>query len=229
MYEPPEVLARADGVHGELALRRRGGDVPVYELIVNGVFLMDTAETSTERLLAEELLDRHPAPRHVLVGGLGLGFTVAALLADRRVEQVTVVEIEPVLVDWLRAGLVPVAPEVVADPRVRLVVADIRDTLTGAAPGSYDAILLDVDNGPDFLVHDANAAVYQAPAVGIATAALRPGGVLAVWSAAPADSLRRVLAETVGPCAEVTADVVRDCRSLTYHLYFATRPSPNPR
>jgi spermidine synthase len=229
VYEPPEVLARADGVHGELALRRRSGDVPVYELIVNGVFLMDTAETSTERLLAEELLHRHPAPRHVLVGGLGLGFTVAALLADRRVEQVTVVEIEPVLVNWLRAGLVPVAPDVVADPRVRLMVADIRDALAGAAPESHDAILLDVDNGPDFLVHGANAAVYQVPAVGAAAAALRPGGVLAVWSAAPADSLRQVLAETVGPCAEVTADVVRDGRPLTYHLYFATRPSPNPR
>ncbi|MGH3680585.1 MAG: hypothetical protein ACRDT2_10100, partial [Natronosporangium sp.] len=75
----PETLARADGVLGEVVLRRRPG--PVYELIVNGVFLMDTTETSTEQLLAELVLAHRPAPRRVLVAGLGLGCTLAALLA----------------------------------------------------------------------------------------------------------------------------------------------------
>ena len=89
---PPETIARADGVAGEVVLRRRAAEnapepapETVYELIVNGVFLMDTADVSTERLLADAVLDRHGAPRRVLVGGLGLGVTVHALLADIRV------------------------------------------------------------------------------------------------------------------------------------------------
>lgn len=225
MYEPPETLARATGVHGELALRRRGADAAGYELIVNGVFLMDTTETSTERLLAEELLARHHEPRQILVGGLGLGFTVAALLADPRVEHVDVVEIEPVLLEWLRAGLVPDAPDVLADPRVRPVVGDIRDVLVGADPASYDAVLLDVDNGPGFLVHDENAAVYREPVLTAAATVLRPDGMLGVWSAAPSEPLRDALAACVGPCDELTADLVREGRPMTYHLYFATARS----
>lgn len=223
MYQPPETVARGRGVNGELVLRRRGsGEGAVYELIVNGVFLMDSAETSTERLLAEVLLARHPEPRRVLVGGLGLGFTVAALLGDRRVERVDVVEIEPLLVEWLAAGLVPDAAEVLRDPRVRPVVADVRTALASAPAGQYDGILLDVDNGPGFLVNDANAAVYEPPALAAAGAALRGGGLLAMWSAAPAERLRDDLEAAVGTCEEVTAEVTRDARSLTYHLYLAS-------
>src|SRR5919106_1272482 len=143
---PPETIARADGVSGEVVLRRRAAEnapeperETVYELIVNGVFLMDTADVSTERLLADAVLDRHEAPRRVLVGGLGLGVTLRALLADVRVEHIDVVEIEPVLVDWLRTGLVPGVEVVLADPRVQVVVADIRDAVRGAAGGRSDA------------------------------------------------------------------------------------------
>src|ERR1700754_2894138 len=108
VFDTPETLARHDGVDGEVVVRRRSTPAgPVYELIVNGTFLMDTAETSTERLLAGELLDRHPDPATVLVAGLGFGCTVASLLADARVRRVDVVEIEPTLVDLLRQGVVP--------------------------------------------------------------------------------------------------------------------------
>lgn len=223
-YEPAEVIARGDGVHGELALRRRVGSAePSYELIVNGVFLMDTAQTSTERLLATILLDRHPAPRRVLVGGLGFGFTVAALLGDPRVEAVDVVEIEPVLVDWLRAGLVPAAEPVLADLRVHVTVGGVLDALAGALPQSFDGILLDVDNGPGFLVHDRNAALYALPALESAARALRAGGLVLVWSAAPSQPLQDALTRVYGGCDEVTMDVERDGRELTYHLYVAQR------
>ena len=154
VYEPPMTLARGEGRLGELVLRRRGSTSPIYELIVNGVFLMDTVETSTERLLAEAALERCRAPRDVMVGGLGLGFTVKALLADHRVEHIDVTEIEPLLVDWLRADLVPGTAAVLSDQRVRGTIGDVAGAF--AAPASYDVALLDVDNGPDFRVSELN-------------------------------------------------------------------------
>jgi spermidine synthase len=227
---PPETIARADGVAGEVVLRRRAAEnadeaarETVYELIVNGVFLMDTAEVSTERLLADAVLDGHEAPRRVLVGGLGLGVTVQALLADVRVEHLDVVEIERVLVDWLRSGLVPGVEVVLADPRVQVVVADIRDAVRGAADGRYDAVLLDVDNGPDFLVRDANAAVYQTSALREMGRVLAPHGMLAVWSAAASPALASTLAGLVGPVEEVVRTVGREGRRVTYHVYLTRR------
>jgi spermidine synthase len=220
MEEGPATIARAEGVLGEVVLRRRPG--PVHELIVNGVFLMDTAETTTERLLAELVLTRHRSPRRVLVGGLGLGCTLAALLADPRPEWVEVVEIEPLLVGWLRAGLVPGAAAALADPRVRVRIADVREVLgTGER---YDAVVLDVDNGPGFLVHERNAAVYEPPALAAAGGALRPGGVLAVWSADPAPSLRAALTEQVGPTEQIVRRVERQGRPLDYYLYVSAKP-----
>ncbi|MGH8823791.1 MAG: hypothetical protein ACRDVN_04875 [Jiangellaceae bacterium] len=223
----PETLARAEGVAGELALRRRvaadAADDPVYELIVNGVFLMDTVDSSTERQLADEVLDRLATPGRILVGGLGLGVTLGCLLADDRVGRVDVVEIEPLLVEWLRAGLVPGADAVLADPRVHVTVADVRDVLRHAVAGTYDGVVLDVDNGPDFLVRAANAAVYQPASVRDVATALAPGGVVAVWSAAPSAALETTLAEVVGRCEEVVHTVERNSRSVTYHLYLARR------
>jgi spermidine synthase len=222
-----KTLARADGVTGELTLRRRvAADPrvdPVYELIVDGVFLMDTAETSTERLLADAVLDRLAVPRRILVGGLGLGVTLAALLTDVRVDRVDVVEIEPLLVRWLRAGLVPPVDAVLADPRVHVTVADISDVLRDVVINTYDGVLLDVDNGPDFLVRAANAAVYRNASMRDVARALVPGGVLAVWSAAPSSDLATTVADEVGPCEEVVRTVERDGRPMTYHIYLARR------
>ncbi|HEY8474621.1 MAG TPA: spermidine synthase [Natronosporangium sp.] len=220
MYDSPEVVARADGVLGELVLRRRPG--PVHELIVNGVFLMDTAETTTERLLAELVLTRHPAPHHVLVGGLGLGRTLAALLADHRPRLVELVEIEPLLVAWSRAGLVPGVAAALDDRRVRVRIADIRAALR--PPERYDAVVLDVDNGPGFLVHERNATVYEPAGLAGAAAALRPGGVLVVWSADPAPALLAGLRDRVGPAEQLVRRVARQGRPVDYYLYLAKKP-----
>lgn len=222
VYEPPTTLARGEGRLGELVLRRRGSTSPVYELILNGVFLMDTGETSTERLLADAALQRCRAPRHVMVGGLGLGYTVKALLADQRIECVDVIEIEPLLVDWLRADLVPGTAAILSDQRVRVTIGDVADTFAAAAPASYDVAVLDVDNGPDFLVHERNATVYQEDVLSAAGRALRPGGILAVWSEAPSKPLSDRLLASVGPVEVVSAEVTRDGRALSYYLYLAT-------
>ena len=161
-------VARAESERGELVLRERrpvdGGPVSL-ELRANGVFVMDTVEVSSERAMAQAALELVQEPRAVVLGGLGLGYTMHELLADSRVEKCAVVEIEPALVEWLRAGLVPDGPALLADERVTVVVADIVIALAEAGEASYDLVLLDVDNGPGYLVHAANAALYEPPAL----------------------------------------------------------------
>lgn len=228
LEEVAETLARDDGPHGSVALRRRrradridGADV--YELIVNAAFVMDTVDTSTERLLATATLERLDTPSTILVGGLGLGFTVQALLADARVRRIDVVEMDRAVVDWVRAGLIPHTAGVLRDERVRTEIADVREYAPELAADSYDAILLDVDNGPDFLVHEANGEVYRRPFLSACARAVRPGGVLGVWSADPATPLHRLLTQLFGDCAEVTRTVHREGRSFDYFLYLAQR------
>jgi spermidine synthase len=227
-----EVVARAGGVLGELVLRRRHGSdgsagTEVIELLSGGVFLMDTEDGTTERLLAEEALRAVSTPDagslRVLVGGLGLGLTAAAALADPRVVEVLVVEIEPVLTGWLREGLVPLSRPIFDDDRLRVVHGDVRDALVSVERARFHAVLLDVDNGPDFLTHPSNADLYRAPALTAAAAALVRGGVLAIWSAEPSATLAAALEAAVGPTQEVRRVVHRSGRDLEYVLYLATR------
>lgn len=181
---------------GNLVLRQR--EDGSLELRANGVFVMDTVETSTEQALATRALQLHHSPARVLVGGLGLGFTLSAVLADERVAHVGVVEIEKALVGWMSDGTVPFGPTLLADPRVEVHVADVALYLQLAGPSSYDLVLLDVDNGPGYLVHDANASLYAAPTLAEAKRVTRPGGTVAVWSAAEAPELENAMSEVFG-------------------------------
>lgn len=229
-YVEPVVLARAPAAGGgELALRvrpRSGGGRDTYELIVDGVFAMDTVQVSTELRLASETLARlDPDGRggwRVLVGGLGFGFTLRELLADQRVGPVDVVELEPALVDWVRAGLVPPARGVLDDPRVTVVVADLVTHLPTVLPACYDAVLLDIDNGPDFLVHQSNSTLYDTVALGRAVRALRPDGRLAIWSADASPVLEQRLREVAARVEVVTMPVRREGRTFDYVLYLAS-------
>jgi spermidine synthase len=227
--EPVEYveIARAESERGELVLReRRSENAPAsLELRANGVFVMDTLEVSTERALATAALEVVDDPRVVVVGGLGLGFTMHEVLADSRVEKCRVVEIEQALVDWMRDGTIPHGPALLADARVGVVVADIAVALAEATPASYDLVLLDVDNGPGYLVHDANAALYQAPFLGTARAALRPGGALVIWSAADAPELEETMRTVFGEAEARPYDVLLQDRDERYWLYIARVPS----
>jgi spermidine synthase len=164
----------------DVVLRRR--DDGALELRVNGVFVMDDVESTSERRLAELVLER--SVRDVVVGGLGLGFTTRALLADKRVRRVLVAELHPAVASATEIG----------DPRLELVIGDVRDLVASQPDSSADAVLLDVDNGPDSLVHPDNAAVYGDAFVAECTRVLRPGGTLAVWSMADSSALRATLA-----------------------------------
>jgi spermidine synthase len=221
------VLARADEPHGELVLRRRG---EVVELISGGLFAMDTADTSTERALAEVALAALEGDRRldVLVGGLGLGFTVAAVLADDRVRHVDVVELSPAVIGWVAGGLVAATAEVLDDPRVRVHTGDVRHLVPRLPASGLDAVLLDVDNGPGFLLHPANAEVYAGGFLAAVVRALRPGGVLAVWSAERSPELLRTLGRVGLRGREELRTVTRDGRQLEYAIYLA-RAGNGPR
>ncbi|MGY1750792.1 spermidine synthase [Modestobacter sp. SYSU DS0511] len=207
-----------------MALRRRTTDdgAQHLELIVDGVFAMDDVDTSTERALATEALARCAGgDLRVLVGGLGLGWTAATALADPRVTLVEVAELQPALVGWAGEGLLPALP---ADPRLRLHTADVAEHLA-SSPGTYDAVLLDVDNGPAFLVHQRNAGLYALPGLTRALGALRPGGVLAIWASDPVPELAERLA-TLPDATDVehlVLPVERDGRAFAYAIALARR------
>jgi len=176
----PVTIDRTTTERGELVLRRVGER---YEIISNGVFLMDSVDGSSERLLVSAAVDRctASAPR-VLIGGLGLGFSLMHAVGIDNVDAIDVVEIEPTIVAWHRHHLHDLSGAAIGDPRVSIIVGDLIDHL--AAPGNpYDVICIDTDNGPNWLVFDDNAAIYARTGLELAHQSLRPAGVLAVWSA----------------------------------------------
>ncbi|MFT4218668.1 MAG: hypothetical protein QM619_15985 [Micropruina sp.] len=207
---PAVEIARAATPQGEIALRRRGA---VVELIVNGVFAMDSAEVASEIALADAA---GPAPGRVLVGGLGLGYTAARLL-DNGVRHIDVVELARPLIDWAVQGVTDQLERVAHDPRVQLHHGDVAEWLP-RRPDAFDAILLDVDNGPAFLIHDRNARIYAADWLRSALDRLAPTGVLVIWSEDAVPALAWTLA-TLGNLEESVVAVQREGRRFDYVLY----------
>jgi len=182
MAQEVTVVERVVGCCGELVLLRRDGH---YEIVANGVFLMDTRGGGSERLQVTEAADRMPPPGRMLIGGLGVGFSLAAALAHPGVGEVHVIEREPAVLRWNRGPLAPGNGDAMLDPRVRTYGADVVDWLASAPACSLDAICLDVDNGPEWLVTPGNAWLYSNDGLRTATRVLSPDGVLTIWSAAP--------------------------------------------
>ncbi|MDR7252540.1 spermidine synthase [Nocardioides sp. BE266] len=217
-------IARAETERGDVVLRRRpspaGADI--LELRVNGVFVMDTLETTSEIELAAQALELVDEPTAVLIGGLGLGFTLQRVLADPRVERAVVVEIEQPLIDWMRGGTVPHGPSILADQRATIVNADIAMAIAEAR-STYDLVLLDVDNGPGYLVHQSNEAVYEEQFLHRCRDLLSPGGVLVIWSGNEAPELLWAMREVFGSAEEQRHDVLLQDRPEGYYLYLARR------
>ena len=204
---PPVVLDRRDGPHGEVVLRRHGA---LLQIIANGCFLMDTSDGRSERLLVDaalDTLDDRPAPA-LLLGGLGVGFSLARAAAEPRWGRITVVEREAAIIGWhglpAPGGTGPDAPgaptapfaditaRALADPRTEVLHEDLRTHLHTAAV-RYDALCLDVDNGPGWTVTEDNDGLYTPAGLAACRSRLTPGGVLAVWSAQPSPEFETAL------------------------------------
>ncbi|MDR0959885.1 MAG: hypothetical protein LBM23_05970 [Propionibacteriaceae bacterium] len=220
-------LARATEGGYEIVLRRRAsenGDVD--ELIVNGAFAMDSAETTSEVALADAL---GPQPGHVLVGGLGLGFTAAQLL-DLGAAHLDIVELSGCLIDWANDGLTETLDRVAHDPRVTLHHGDVIDILSAppALPGMlgpWDGICLDTDNGPDFLLHEANQTIYTTTGIRSALNHLVEGGRLSLWSQGPSKELWYDLMTIDSTATERLVGVQRGNRRTDYAIYTVTARS----
>jgi len=179
---------------GEISLRRRHDPAArqdVYEVRLGDEYLMSSLFTVAERALATLALDLLDAPAdaalRVLVGGLGLGYTAHAALADPRVADLTVVEYSGPVLDWHRRELLPETAGLATDPRCRLVQDDFFVRMGAAPQERYDAILLDIDHTPQHVLHPSHADFYTAAGLRAMAAHLEPGGVFALWSDDPPD------------------------------------------
>ena len=188
-------------------LRRVGEHL---EVVSNGVFLMDTRDGRSERLLVRTALDAHPEPRRLVVGGLGVGFSLVEAVGEPRLTAIDVVEVESDLVAWHASHLRHITGDALVDPRVRVVVADLRDHLATVAEsgrGRYDVVCLDVDNGPGWTVFAGNAELYAPAGLALVLAAIEPGGVLAVWSAHASQPFEALLRDRLSDVRVQTVDV----------------------
>lgn len=206
----------------ELTLYRRGGD---FMIVLDRNELMSSRMSGSEEALANLTCDRlrGRARLHLLIGGYGMGFTLrAALAALGEGGEVTVAELVPEIIDWARGPMADLAAGCLDDPRVRLVQADVADVI-GAARGVYDAILLDVDNGPDGLVRQANDRIYSAQGIAAAIAALKPGGILAIWSAGPDAAFTRRLSGAGLIVEEVAVRARSNGKGPRHVIWFAMK------
>jgi spermidine synthase len=190
--------AQVPGGGGELRLMRRGAE---FSIMSGQIELMNSRLSGSEEALATITCERIRARErpHVLIGGLGMGFTLRAALAVLGTEaRITVAELVPSVVAWARGHLAEVFGTSLTDPRVSICEEDVGQ-LIRRGQRTFDAILLDVDNGPEGLTRKANDALYDAEGLDAAHTALRPGGVLAVWSSgANLNFTRRLRATSFG-------------------------------
>ncbi|MER7745262.1 spermidine synthase [Streptomyces bacillaris] len=189
----PRTLDRREGPFGEVVLRERGEH---FEIIANGCFLMDTSDGRSERLLIDAALAALPAGRtgpSVLIGGLGVGFSLVRAAGEERWGRIAVVEREQAIVDWHRRGpLDRISGAALADPRTEVLHTDLLDHLRTTTE-RYDALCLDIDNGPDWTVTEENGSLYSPTGLARCLDRLTPGGVLAVWSAQPSAEFEQAL------------------------------------
>lgn len=206
----------------ELKLYRRGAD---HMIVLDRNELMSSRMSGSEKQLALMTIERLRGRKspHLLIGGYGMGFTLrAALGVLDGPARVTVAELVPEIIAWARGPMAELMAGCLDDPRVTLLIEDVVPVI-GRARASYDAILLDVDNGPDGLTAAANDRLYAMAGLEAAKAALKPGGILAVWSAGSDEPFTRRL-RSAGFLVDEVAVKARDNGKGPRHvIWFATK------
>ena len=218
---PRELIGIAEVPGGEpLRLFRRGSD---FMIVLDRNELMSTRMRGSEIALgtiACERLAGCSAP-HVLIGGYGMGFTLRAVLGKLGQDaRVTVVELVSGIIDWAKGPMAELTAGCLDDRRVTLKMGDVAATIR-SSPREFDAILLDVDNGPDGLTRPANDGIYTSRGLIEGKAALRPGGVLAIWSAAPDPAFSRRLASTGFAVDELRVRARENGKGPAHVIWFA--------
>jgi spermidine synthase len=220
-------IARVPDTDGELRLMRRGAE---FSIMLGSNELMNSRLSGSEAALATlaaKKIEAVKGPR-VLIGGLGMGFTLrAALGVFGSKAQIVVAELVPAVVAWARGPMAGIFGDSLNDPRVSIQEVDVAEVIE-RHPLTFDAILLDVDNGPEGLTRKANDALYDVGGLKIAHTALRPGGVLAVWSSGPNPKFSRSLHQAGFGVNEVAIRATGKGGGVRHVIWIATKEEPKP-
>ena len=217
-----ELIDTAEVPGGEqLRLYRRGTD---HMIVLDRNELMNSRMSGSEEVLALDTIARlGKRDAHLLIGGYGMGFTLrAALGALGQGARITVAELVQKIIEWARGPMAELTVGCLDDPRVMIVEEDVAALIEGGRD-AYDAILLDVDNGPDGLTRPGNNRLYSPRGLEAARAALRRGGILAVWSAAPDSRFARRLVEAGFEVDEVAVRARRNGKGPRHIIWFAKK------
>ena len=204
-----------------LRLVRHGSD---FIIMLDRNELMSTRMSGSEKALGVMTCERlrHPENARLLIGGYGMGFTLRAVLAAvGPAARITVAELVPGIIEWARGPMAGMTQDCLEDPRVEIRVEDVARVID-AGKSSYDAVLLDVDNGPDGLTRPANDGLYSARGLASARTALRPGGVLAIWSAGADATFTKRLKQAGFAVDEVRVRARENGKGPTHTIWFAT-------
>jgi spermidine synthase len=215
--------ARVPGADVELRLMRRGAE---FSMMLGPSELMNSRLSGSEEALATLACRRIEAVKrpHLLIGGLGMGFTLRAALAVLGADaRITVAELVPAVIAWARGPMADIFGGSLDDPRASIRSADVVDVIQSHA-STFDAILLDVDNGPEGLIRKANDALYDLKGLKTIRRALRPGGVLAVWSSGPDSRFTKRLRDAGFDVNEIAVRATAKRSGARHVIWFATKP-----
>jgi spermidine synthase len=219
---------RVPGADVELRLMRRGAE---FSMMLGQNELMNSRLSGSEEALATlacRRIDGVKRPR-LLIGGLGMGFTLRAALAVLDAQaRITVAELVPAVIVWARGPMADIFGDSLTDPRADIREADVVEMIK-ASPSAFDAILLDVDNGPEALIRKANDALYDLKGLQSIRRALRPGGILAVWSSGPNTAFSKRLGAADFEVDEVGLRATTKRSGAHHVIWFATKPLPASR
>ena len=215
--------ARVPGADVELRLMRRGDE---FSMMLGPNELMNSRLSGSEEVLATLACKRIGAVKspHLLIGGLGMGFTLRAALAVLGPEaRIVVAELVPAVIKWAKGPMADIFGDSLKDPRARILGADVIEVI-GSHSSAFDAILLDVDNGPEGLIRKANDALYDLQGLKAIRRALRPGGVLAVWSSGPNGAFSKRLDAAGFDVNEVAVRATAKGSGARHVIWFAAKP-----